>query len=231
MAAPRGRGRRPGRGAVTGPDPTQGALVTRALRRALSAPVGRARAYSLLQRSVGRDRLLRRFVTEALALRPGDRVLDVGCGPADLLALLPPSVRYTGIEPHAPYLAGARRRHGPGADLRGQRVEELPPAERFERVLLTGVLHHLADPQASSLLAACAARRTPGGALVVLEPCPRAGRGWLEQQLYAIDRGRFMRPEEELRALALAQDPAASFAIWEGMMRLPYTNMVIWMHA
>lgn len=208
-------------------NPTEGAALTRALRRLMSAPVGRARAYSLLQRTVGQERLLRRFVAEALALRPGDRVLDVGCGPADVLAALPAGVRYTGLEPHPPYLAGARRRFGPAADLRGARVEDLPPEALFERVLLMGVLHHLPDPEALALLRACLARRAPGGALVALEPCPRPGRGWVEQQLYAIDRGRFVRGEAGLRALVSQAAPQADFAVWEGMLRVPYTYMVV----
>jgi SAM-dependent methyltransferase len=208
-------------------NPTEGAPLTRALRRLMSAPVGRARAYSLLQRTVGQERLLRRFVDEALALTPGDRVLDVGCGPADVLAALPAGVRYTGLEPHPPYLAGARRRFGPTADLRGARVEELPAGAVFERVLLMGVLHHLPDPEASALLRACLARRAPGGELVALEPCPRPGRGWVEQQLYAIDLGRFVRSEQSLRAMVCAGAPAARFDVWEGMLRVPYTYVVV----
>ncbi|MBL8618235.1 MAG: class I SAM-dependent methyltransferase [Deltaproteobacteria bacterium] len=208
-------------------NPTEGATLTRALRRIMSAPVGRARAYSLLQRTVGQERLLQRFVTEALALRPGDRVLDVGCGPADVLAALPAGVRYTGLEPHPPYLAGAQRRFGPAADLRGARVEDLPADAVFERVLLMGVLHHLPDPEALALLRACLGRRAPGGALVALEPCPRPGRGWVEQQLYAIDRGRFVRSEEALRALVTSVAPQADFDVWEGMLRVPYTYMLV----
>ncbi|MCK6502984.1 class I SAM-dependent methyltransferase [Myxococcota bacterium] len=208
-------------------DPREGAALTWALRSLLSAPAGHARPYSLLQRAVGRDRMLRRLVDEALALRPGDRVLDVGCGPADVLAFLPSTVAYTGVEPHAPYREGARRRFGAQVDIRADRVQDLPTVARFDRVLLLGVLHHLPDPEASALLRACQARCAPEGAVVVLEPCPRPGRGWIEQQLFAIDRGRHIRPEASLRALVHQADPGAAFSVWQGMLRLPYTTAVI----
>lgn len=212
---------------MTAGAPTEGAAITRALRRLLSAPVGRARAYQWLQRTVGQERLLKRFVDEALRLRAGDRVLDVGCGPADVRAAMPDGVHYTGVEPHAPYREGARRRFGATIELRDERVEDLPLDRVFDRVLLMGVLHHVDDHSARQLLRACMARRARGGAVVLLEPCPRPGRGWFEQQLYAIDRGRFVRTHAELTALIVAEAAQARIEVWPQMLRVPYTYAVV----
>ncbi len=197
------------------------------LRRALSRPVGQPRAYSALQRAVGYDRVLRRLAIEVLKVGPDDDVLDVGCGPADILAGLPAGVDYTGIEPHAPYLAAARARWGHRARFIGGRVEELPLGRQYRWVLLLGVLHHVGEAEARSLLAACAARLAPGGALLSLEPCPRAGRPLLEQQLYAIDRGRFVRSEAEQRRLVGAAFSTVQAERWDGMLRMPYSYLLI----
>lgn len=196
-------------------------------RRLLSRPVGQPRAYSALQRAVGYDRVLRRLVLDALKLSPDDDVLDVGCGPADLLAGLAPSVDYTGLEPHAPYLRAAQARWGHRARFIGGRVEDLPLDRRYQRVLLLGVLHHVSDAEARSMLVACAARLAPGGRLISLEPCPRPGRPLLEQQLYAIDRGRFVRAEAEQLALIGAALPEVQAERWDGMLRLPYSYLLI----
>ena len=196
-------------------------------RRLLSRPVGQPRAYSALQRAVGYDRVLRRLALEALQLGPDDDVLDVGCGPADLLAGLPEGLDYTGLEPHAPYLEAARARWGHRARFIGGRVEDLPAERRYRRVLLLGVLHHVSEAEAASMLAACAARLAPGGALLSLEPCPRPGRPLLEQQLYAIDRGRFVRSEGEQRRLVGAAFASIRAERWDGMLRMPYSYLLI----
>src|SRR5690606_33354383 len=51
--------------------------------------------YTGLQRAVGADRLRFRCLDE-LDLRPGECVLDLGCGPAYYLDRLPSGVRYFG---------------------------------------------------------------------------------------------------------------------------------------
>ena len=46
-------------------------------------------------------------------LRPsiGDRILDIGCGPADLLSYLP-QVEYIGFDANSKYISDAKRRYG-----------------------------------------------------------------------------------------------------------------------
>lgn len=202
-------------------------LITRLIRAFTTIPVGRAGAYSLLQRAVGGDRLWRRLVAEGLQPKPGDTILDVGCGPADLLSQLPEGLSYTGIEPHRPYLEAARRRHGVRGRFLGHGVEDLAQDELFTRIVLCGTLHHLDEDVARRVLQACAARLHPEGWLVVLEPCPRPGRSLLEDQLYAIDRGGHLRSAQELESLLGEHFKERQTEIWEGVLRLPYTHLLL----
>ena len=82
-------------------------------------------------------------------VQPGQRVLDVGCGPGALTAEL---VRRTGaetvsaVEPSASFAAAVRERL-PGVDVRQSVAEQLPfPDDSFDAALAQLVVHFMTDP-------------------------------------------------------------------------------------
>jgi SAM-dependent methyltransferase len=82
-------------------------------------------------------------------VRPGQRLLDVGCGPGALTAEL---VRRAGadavsaVEPSASFAAAVRERL-PGVDVRRSAAEQLPfPADAFDAALAQLVVHFMTDP-------------------------------------------------------------------------------------
>ena len=82
------------------------AEVTSGIRSILNHPL----VYRCTQWLVGAERL-RRHLAELIEPTPGLRVLDIGCGPADLLAWLP-GVDYVGFDSNANYVAAAQSRFG-----------------------------------------------------------------------------------------------------------------------
>jgi SAM-dependent methyltransferase len=85
------------------------------------------------------------------AVRGGQRVLDVGCGPGALTAEL---VRRTSpetvsaVEPSGSFAAAARERL-PGVDIRQAAAEQLPFGDAaFDAALAQLVVHFMADPVA-----------------------------------------------------------------------------------
>ena len=114
----------------------------------------------------------RRLVREALGAAPGERVLDVGCGPgfyvAELLSQVGATGSVVGVDASPQTLALARRRTQ-GQDnvvLHQADVTALPVTDAsFDRALSVQVLEYVADPAAA--LAELHRALRPGGRLVV----------------------------------------------------------------
>ena len=84
-------------------------------------------------------------------VRPGHRVLDVGCGPGALTSELVHRVGagcVSAVDPSEPFLNAARARH-PGVDVRRAAAEDLPyPAGTFDATFAQLVVHFMSDPVA-----------------------------------------------------------------------------------
>jgi arsenite methyltransferase len=116
----------------------------------------------------------RRIVREALGAAPGERVLDVGCGPgfycAELLEDVGPSGSVVGVDGSPAMLALAARRCAAHANvelLEGDALE-LPVADAsFDAVLSVQVQEYVADVTAG--LAELSRALRPGGRAVVFD--------------------------------------------------------------
>jgi len=82
-------------------------------------------------------------------VRPGQRVLDVGCGPGALTAELASRAgaeNVSAVDPSASFAAAVRERL-PGVDVRLSAAEELPfPDATFGVTMAQLVVHFMADP-------------------------------------------------------------------------------------
>jgi SAM-dependent methyltransferase len=104
------------------------------------------------------DRFMGRYSTplaplfaDLASVHPGQRVLDVGCGPgsltAELVGRLGPGA-VSAIDPSEPFVEAARARH-PGVGVLRAAAEDLPFEDRsFDGALAQLVVHFMADPVA-----------------------------------------------------------------------------------
>lgn len=183
--------------------------------------------YSLFRRLVGRDAARSVYAREHLRLEPGQRVLDLGCGPGDILQFLPP-VEYVGYDMNRAYIERARRRFGHRAAFHCSAIDEsIAFHEAFDVVIAHGVLHHLDDSEARTLLRVACRALKPGGRLVSFDGCLEKGQSALARLLLSIDRGRHVRTREDYERLVRTEFEQVKSFVRRDLLRIPYTHLIM----
>jgi SAM-dependent methyltransferase len=128
------------------------------------------------------------------------RVLDAGCGSGEYSSLFDPA-RYLGIDLHAGYLAYAQRRN-PGYRYQRADLTRWPGTDqRFDLVLVNGVLHHLDDQAARAVLDTAVRHLAEQGTLLVIEDVVLARPGLGARLVHALDHGHHIRDAARWREL------------------------------
>lgn len=125
-----------------------------------------------------------RWAVDTLAVRPDDRLLEIGCGRGVAVALVCPLLtegRITAIDRSATAVEAARRRNAEHvasghADLRLGTLEALElPGHRFDKIFAVNV-NHFWVRDASAELRLLRGLLAPGGALHLFYEPPSASR-------------------------------------------------------
>jgi 2-polyprenyl-3-methyl-5-hydroxy-6-metoxy-1,4-benzoquinol methylase len=144
-----------------------------------------------------------RFVRDCVRPFPGMRILDLGCGPAEILNAMPHDIDYVGYDMSPDYIASAQRKFANRGDFNCRLLEETEVAtlDPFDLVMGIGVLHHLDDTTARQFMTIAKAALKPGGRILTLDTCFAAGQNPIARFLIARDRGQHVRNAEDYLAL------------------------------
>lgn len=172
---------------------------------------------------------MERYVRDVIRPEPDARILDIGCGPGSIVALLPEGVRYTGYDMNGDYILSARRRFGGQAEFFQGRVGATNPltdAGSFDLVTANSLLHHLEDEDVHALMDAARAHLRPGGTFVTLDPVHAADSSPIARLLVGMDRGHRVRTAACYRALLSSGFASIEDRVIDDLLRVPYTHYV-----
>lgn len=190
--------------------------------------LGSAFAYRMLQYALTPHTSRAEFIAEYVRPQPGDRILDIGCGPADDLAYMPEAIKYVGFDVSSSYVEAAKRRWGDRGEFFQARVSQTLLTDRqFDIIIANGVIHHLSDDEVHELLTLAHSLLTPGGRLVSKDPVYVSHQRRVARFLARRDRGGHVRTVDSYLQLAAEVFDDVVIHLRDDMLRVPYDHAIL----
>jgi len=162
--------------------------INSGFRKILSYP----KIYSAFQYIMGADKFWINFISNEIKPKAGYCILDIGCGPADILKYLPNNISYWGFDISKEYINSAKEKFGERATFICKQIDlsDLDNMPKFDRVILTGVFHHLDDKSCKEITKLAYLALKKGGKLISVDPCFTSKQNFIARFLITKDRGQ-----------------------------------------
>ena len=203
-------------------------MTSHPVQGAINRMLGLPGAYTLFADLIG-GRARSIYARDHLRAVAGQRIIDIGCGPADIVRDLPHGADYVGFDANEKYIAAARKRFGERATFHCETVSSAVAARYsgFDIAMANGVLHHLDDTEAQALLSLARSSLAPGGRLITLDGCFIPSQPAIARWLLKLDRGRHVRSPDGYVAIARRVFANVVPVIRQDLLRVPYTHLIM----
>ena len=184
--------------------------------------------YEMFQNLLGGD-ATSSLVQEYIRPKPGDSILDIGCGPGRILEYLPSDVEYVGFDMDQEYIDAAKKKYGSRGRFECKKVgrDVIEGLQAFDIVIAVGVVHHLNDADAVQLFQLAHRALAPGQRLMTLDGCYVKGQHPIARWLLSKDRGTYIRSPEEYESIARQVFERVEVNVRHDGLRVPYTRAII----
>ena len=160
----------------------------------------------------------------------GQRVLELGCGPGTWCRYLGEYEFYMGIDWNADHIMEANRKYGSHNTVFATgdaSDEELEKLQNFDCILAIGLLHHLDDNQAGSMIRSTTKLLEANGRLITLDPVYHDGQGRFSRWMKDRDSGQNIRRPEEYIALVKGSFRTVDPELRTDLLRIPYSHFAM----
>lgn len=173
---------------------------------------------------MGAKKFNQQFAIERIRPFSGMNILDVGCGPAEILTCLP-DVNYWGYDISEPYISQAQKRFGNAGKFQCKQLQkaDLASLPKFDAVLALGLFHHLDDEVAVEVMELASQALRPGGRLISVDPCFDPSQNIISSFLISKDRGQNVRDKQGYALLGSQVFPNLAVQVVHKIW-IPYTH-------
>lgn len=192
--------------------------------------LARTIVYKSLKAILGQPNSLEYINKRFFDVPDGSRILDLGCGYGDSAYFYADRCSYVGVDANENYINEARRRNSKNkaefivGDISDPEVLDRGP---YDLVMIVGVLHHLNSDQVIALAKSSQQLIAPHGRLVALENVFTPDQKLSARLMIAVDRGRYVRDSEGYTGLLSKGFTNVEAEVVNGLLRIPYTHVVL----
>ncbi len=184
--------------------------------------------YDMFQSAVGSVSFRTKFVRQNIASYRFSNVLDIGCGTASTIGLIPDNVQYVGIDTSEEYLNKAKNR---ARDLKTTLINSSIADDSWvgqtdlkgeTLSLALGIFHHINDSELASTLKNLSQSLAEGSKIVSLDPIIDNETTRLASWFARNDRGKYLRAAETYHDFFHEAGFALKHEIKRNEFRIPY---------
>lgn len=185
--------------------------------------------FSLFQKLIGAHRI-KLLITQNTKLKPGFKVLDIGCGFGNLLELLPKNINYMGIDINQNYINYAKKRYRSRgrficADVTKLRLGQ----ENFDVIYISSLFHHLSNIEVKKLLESLLPTIKKETIVVSADGVYLKNQSVLSRFTLSQDRGKYIRTKEGYLDLTEKYFSSINYKIVSNLLNIPVDLIFIWM--
>ena len=186
--------------------------------------------YIKTQSLLGANRLREKCIA-IIKPQPSDCILDIGCGPGQVLDYIPVPKQYYGFDTEKKYIEYASKKYsGRGKFFSCEFNSNFLVSTKLEpidKVFLLGILHHISNENALELLKLIYTVLKPKGSIVSVDPCFTPNQSLVSRFIANNDRGKFVRNEVGYRSLTKDLFTEIDIQIFNNVCRIPSTEIIM----
>jgi len=189
--------------------------------RLLSSPY----FYSFSQKVMSATSFRKKIVTNFIK-KKNPYVLDIGCGPAEILDYFD-NINYYGFDTNKNYIEHAKKKYRSNCNFFCKKfnAKNIKNKIKFDYVLLLGLLHHLNNKQSNILLSEIKKVLKKKGTLLALDNVYITNQNFIAKKLMDLDRGNHVRTKGEYLTILKKNFKVVNSKVYHQRL-IPYTWFV-----
>ncbi len=185
--------------------------------------------YRFYQHLIGDSNFRKRYVQKYINAKPNDKILDIGCGPANMIDFLPSEIEYIGFDKSKDYINFAKKKYSSNSyKFISASISNVDLRENnFDIVMGNAVLMNLSDKDADLLFKTAKDVLKDNGRLVIYDGYYQDSLSFIKKFLLSNERGKFLRTKEDYYKLASKYFQDVHITTPDNVYNIPYPIIII----